>query len=127
MVLTKRILIIDDEADIQAVAQLALQTVAGWQVSLASSGSEGVNKAAIEQPDAILLDVMMPEMDGFATLQALQADPSTQAIPVILMTAKSALPKTAEDSGHAGVIRKPFKAMQLASQISSALCWSEAS
>lgn len=125
MVLSKRILIIDDEADIQAVAQLALQTVAGWQVSLASSGSEGVNKAAIEQPDAILLDVMMPEMDGFATLEALQADPSTQAIPVILMTAKSALPKT-EDSGHAGVIRKPFKAMQLASQISSALCWSEA-
>ncbi|MEB3292447.1 MAG: response regulator [Synechococcales bacterium] len=122
--LTKRILIIDDEADIQAVAQLALQTVAGWQVSLASSGSEGVDKAAIEQPDAILLDVMMPEMDGFATLQALQSQPTTQAIPVILMTAKTALPQAVESPSYAGMIPKPFKAMQLAQQISLALCWS---
>lgn len=86
--MTKRILIIDDEYDIRAVAQLTLKAVGGWDVSSASSGDEGLAKAADEQPDVILLDVMMPEMDGIETFHALQANPVTQSIPVILMTAK---------------------------------------
>ena len=69
---TRRILIIDDEYDIRAVAQLTLKTVAGWDVSIAASGAEGLTKAANEQPDVILLDVMMPDMDGIETFRALQ-------------------------------------------------------
>jgi two-component system, OmpR family, alkaline phosphatase synthesis response regulator PhoP len=121
----KHILIIDDELDIQAVAQLALQTVAGWTVSTASSGAEGVTIARDKIPDAILLDVMMPDMDGIMTLQALQADPDTQFIPVILMTAKTQVSDRERFAklGISGLISKPFKAMLLADQISGTLEW----
>lgn len=121
----KRILIVDDEYDIRAVAELALKTVAGWQVLTAASGSEGLDKAALEQPDAILLDVMMPEMDGIATLQALQANPATESIPVILMTAKAqaADQRRFAELGVAGIITKPFKAMQLSAQVVAVLGW----
>ncbi len=123
--MNRHILIIDDELDIQAVAQLALQAVAGWDVSTASSGSEGVSIARINAPDAILLDVMMPDMDGIMTLQALQAHADTQRIPVILMTAKTQLADRERFAklGIAGFISKPFKAMQLADQISGTLHW----
>jgi CheY-like chemotaxis protein len=124
-VTAKRILIVDDEYDIRAVAELALKTVAGWQVLTAASGSEGLDKAALEQPDAILLDVMMPEMDGIATLQALQANPATESIPVILMTAKAqaADQRRFAELGVAGIITKPFKAMQLSAQVVAVLGW----
>jgi CheY-like chemotaxis protein len=124
-VTAKRILIVDDEYDIRAVAELALKTVAGWQVLTAASGSEGLDKAALEQPDAILLDVMMPEMDGIATLQALQANPATESIPIILMTAKAqaADQRRFAELGVAGIITKPFKAMQLSAQVVAVLGW----
>lgn len=123
--MNKHILIIDDELDIQAVAQLALQAVAGWDVSTASSGAEGVMIALKTPPDAILLDVMMPDMDGIMTLQSLQAHPETRYIPVILMTAKTQLAdrERFEKLGISGLISKPFKAMQLANQISTTLAW----
>ena len=123
----KRILIVDDEYDIRAVAELALKTVAKWEVLTAASGSEGLNKAITEQPDAILLDVMMPDMDGIATLQALQANPATESIPVILMTAKTqaADQRRFAELGVAGIITKPFKAMQLSAQVVAALGWQQ--
>ncbi len=123
--MTRHILIIDDELDIQAVAQLALQTVAGWKVSTASSGAEGITIARSVTPDAILLDVMMPDMDGIMTLQALQSNPDTQFIPVILMTAKTQVSDRERFAklGIAGLISKPFKAMLLADQISGTLDW----
>ena len=85
---TKRILLIDDEADLREVAQLSLEMVGGWQVIEGSSGSEGLAKAESEQPDAILLDLMMPDMDGFTTFKRLQANKATKQIPVIFLTAK---------------------------------------
>ncbi len=125
--MTKHILIIDDEFDIRAVAQLTLKAVGGWDVSLAASGAEGLTKAAAEQPDVILLDVMMPDMDGIETFRALQANSSTQAIPVILMTAKvqAAEQRQFAELGIAGVIAKPFKAMKLPGQIAKTLGWDE--
>jgi len=124
---TKRILIIDDEYDIRAVAQLTLKTVAGWDVSLAASGKEGLVKAADEQPDVILLDVMMPDMDGIETFRALQANPATESIPVIFMTAKvqAAEQRRFTELGVAGIIPKPFKAMKLPAQIAATLGWNE--
>jgi two-component system, OmpR family, alkaline phosphatase synthesis response regulator PhoP len=124
---TKRILIIDDEYDIRAVAQLTLKTVAGWEVLIAASGAEGLTKAANEQPDVILLDVMMPDMDGIETFRALQANPATQSIPVILMTAKVQASEQRQfaELGVAGIIPKPFKAMKLPGQIAQTLGWDE--
>lgn len=124
---TKRILIIDDDYDILAVTQLALKTIAGWDVSTASSGQEGLVKATESPPDAILLDVMMPDMDGIATLQALQANPITQSIPVILMTAKTqaAEQRRFTSLGVIATITKPFKAMKLPAQIAEVLNWEQ--
>ena len=123
--MTRKILIIDDERDIQEVAQLALEMVAGWTVHIASSGLEGLELALLEQPDAVLLDVMMPDMDGIMTLQALQSNPRTCTIPVILMTAKTQLADRERflKLGISGLISKPFKAMQLSHQIELALSW----
>ena len=86
---TKRILLIDDEADLREVAQLSLEMVGGWQVIEGSSGSEGLAKAESEQPGAILLDLMMPDMDGWEVYQQIKADEKTKNIPVIVVTAKA--------------------------------------
>jgi CheY-like chemotaxis protein len=123
--MAKRILIIDDEPAIQEVTQICLQTVAGWQVITAGSGPEGILKAAAYQPDVILLDVMMPEMDGFTTFQKLQANASTQEIPVLLLTAQV---QASDDKRHStlgirGTISKPFDPLELAQQVAQTLGW----
>jgi CheY-like chemotaxis protein len=122
----KRILVIDDEDDIREVAQLCLETVGNWEVLTACSGSEGLAKAEAEQPDAILLDVMMPEMDGLATFQKLQANSVTAHIPVILLTAKvqSTDRQRFAELGLTAMIAKPFNPLNLASQVAEALGWS---
>lgn len=123
--MTKRILIIDDDPDILAVAQLALETIGGWDITTALSGKEGIEKARKEHPDAILLDVMMPEMDGISTFQILQSSSETGSIPVILMTAKvqPADQQRFATLGVAATIIKPFKAMHLSAQIAELLGW----
>jgi CheY-like chemotaxis protein len=122
----KHILIIDDEDDIREVAQLTLEAVGGWQVSTAASGREGLSKAEAEQPDAILLDVMMPEMDGIATFDKLQANPYTQNIPVVLLTAKvqSSDQRRFAELGITGFVPKPFDPMTLTEQVAEVLGWS---
>ena len=80
----RRILLVDDDDHIREVAQLSLEMTASWEVLTAGSGSEGLAKAAAEQPDAILLDMMMPDMDGSTTFQGLRADQRTRRIPVVL-------------------------------------------
>jgi CheY-like chemotaxis protein len=121
----KRILVVDNEEYIQEVAQISLETVAGWQVILASSGLEGLTKAECEQPDAILLDVMMPDMDGLATFGRLQANPATRSIPVILLTAKVQTldRQNYSNLGIRSAIAKPFSPLELAQQIAVALGW----
>jgi CheY-like chemotaxis protein len=121
----KRILIVDDEESIQKVVRLSLKMEASWETLTASSGKECLFQAEIHQPDAILLDVMMPEQDGIATFEALGHNPKTRSIPVILLTAKT---RTAEKRlfqkiGVAGVILKPFNPLALASQIAQMLNW----
>ena len=105
-----RILIIDDEDDIREVAALSLETVAGWEVMVASSGAQGFARAATYQPDAILLDVMMPGMDGPATFRELQKNPATAHIPVMLLTAKVQATDRSRfaDLGVKAVLVKPF-------------------
>lgn len=123
---TKQVLIIDDEETIQTVVQFGIRMRTGWQVLTASSGMQGIQTAQAEQPDVILLDVMMPEMDGIDTFKTLQSHPETEQIPVIFLTAKA---QTAEkrqfnELGVSGVITKPFNSLDLPEQIAKILRWS---
>ena len=119
----KHILLVDDEADIREVASLSLEAVGGWRVSSATSGVEAIATAKAERPDAILLDVMMPDMDGPTTFGRLQAEPATREIPVILLTAKAQAAdlQRFKELGVAGVLTKPFDPMALPSQVSEVL------
>ena len=120
----KRILLVDDEASILAIASVGLKR-AGWTVLTAASGKECITKAVTEQPDAIVLDVMMPEMDGLATLKQLQDNSQVKHIPVIFLTAKvqKADRRRFYAFGIRGFITKPFDPTTLASQISGFLGW----
>lgn len=121
----KRILMIDDEERIQEVVQTCLEILSGWEVLTAGSGKEGLLKAETQQPDAILLDVSLPEMDGLEIFNRLEENPATESIPVILLTAKVQPADRAKFTqlGVAGVITKPFDPVQLASQVASVLGW----
>lgn len=124
-VISKNVLIIDDEEDIREVVELTLQTMGGWQVLTAASGMEGIAIARAERPDAILLDMMMPDLDGIATLAILRATSETQHIPVILITAKE---KNVDRTRLAelkvtAIIAKPFDPMTLAEKVADNLGW----
>lgn len=120
-----KVLIIDDEDDIREVAALSLESVAGWDVVMASSGAQGLARAIEHQPDAILLDVMMPGMDGPSTFRELRANPATAKIPVLLLTAKvqSSDQRRFADLGVEAVLFKPFDPLTLSDQIADVLGW----
>ena len=123
--MTKRVLVIDDDDGVREIVQLSLETAAGWNVLTAASGQSGIEIAIAQQPDLILLDVMMPGEDGVVTYQKLQSNAVTQSIPTILLTAKA---QTSErnafmELGITGVITKPFQARTLAEDIKVLLGW----
>jgi CheY-like chemotaxis protein len=118
----RRVLVVDDDELLREVAKASLELVAGWRVSVAASGAEALAKARSEQPDVIVLDVMMPGQDGPTTFAHLRDDERTAAIPVIFLTAKNNT-EGWHGSGLAGVIAKPFDAMRLSAQVSSILGW----
>lgn len=121
----KQILVVDDEPDVRAIAQLGLEMSAGWQVLTACCGQEALTIADHHKPDVILLDMMMPDMDGRATLHNLKTNPNTQNIPVILVTAKAQQwdRENLSSLDVAAVFAKPFRPLKLAEQISQALNW----
>ncbi|MEM7762342.1 MAG: response regulator, partial [Cyanobacteria bacterium P01_A01_bin.40] len=87
--MNKKILLIDDDDDIREATQLCLEIVGDWEIITASSGQDGLAQAIAQQPNLILLDVMMPIMDGLETLRQLKINSKTQDIPVIFLTAKA--------------------------------------
>lgn len=122
----KQILLVEDELDIQIIARMALQKLGGYSVEVCSSGQEALEKVISYRPDVILLDVMMPGLDGPGTLKALrQPVPGCQA-PVIFMTAKVQPSEVAEyrTLGALDVIAKPFDPMGLAALVAS--IWNKA-
>jgi CheY-like chemotaxis protein len=125
--MNRRILLIEDEDDIREVAQACLELTRGWEVHAASSGREGLIRAAEVMPDAILLDVMMPDLDGPGTLTELRADPATADIPVIFLTAKvhGAERTRFMELGARGVLAKPFDPMTLGDDVAKLLGWTE--
>lgn len=122
---TKQVLLIDDEAYVREVVQACLQDVGGWDVLAVASALEGLDKAVAMQPDAIVLDISILEMDGFAFLQQLRANRITQNIPVVLLTAKARwfTPQQLQAFGVAGAIAKPFNPLSLTDEIAQALIW----
>jgi len=115
----EKVLIVDDEDDIRVIAEISLRSVGGLETVVASSGADGIRRARDEQPDLILLDVMMPGMDGMQTLERLRADDTTASIPVIFMTARVQKHEADAylDLGAIGVLAKPFNPMELASEV----------
>jgi len=118
-----KVLIIDDEDDIRRIARIALTKVGKIDVIEASSGTEGVRMAAEERPDVVLLDVMMPGLDGPSTLAALRSDPATASLPVVFLTAKAMASEVErlKGLGVRGVLTKPFDPMTLASELRAIL------
>jgi CheY-like chemotaxis protein len=118
-----KVLIVDDEEDVRFVAQMSLERVGGMTVVQASSGEEGIARAKSEQPDFILLDMMMPGMDGAATFRRLRATKETSAIPVVFLTAKAmaAEVQRLKALGAKGVVLKPFNPMTLAAEVTDIL------
>ncbi len=115
----RKVLLVDDEDDIRTIGQLSLSRVGKWETVLASNGAEALVKAAAERPDVILLDVMMPGMDGPTTLARLREQPATAQTPVIFMTAKIQKHEVARylELGAMGVIGKPFEPLTLPADI----------
>ena len=122
----RRLLVVDDEPLTLEIAQLSLE-LAGFGVTTLNSGADALTCAAANQPDAILMDVMMPEMDGPTACRRLADNPETAMIPVILFTAKVQRSEQREWAALpvAGVISKPFDPMRLADDVRSLLGWSE--
>lgn len=123
--LDKMVLLIDDEYMIRQIVQVCLESLSTWKTTIATSGKEGLAAIAQSKPDAILLDMMMPDMDGFDFLEKLQADAELAHIPVILLTACTNRidRQTLMELGCKGVISKPFEPIALVSQITDILGW----
>jgi CheY-like chemotaxis protein len=124
----RKILLAEDEADIRKVAQISLQFRGGWVVLLATDGEDCLAKAAQDPPDLILLDCMMPKLDGYETCRRLKQDPALRQIPVIFLTAKAqeAEVRKGLSLGAVGYLIKPFNPMSLAAEIRQILEGGEA-
>ena len=115
----KRILCVEDDEDIRSVARLSLERVGGFSVQMCANGADAVARAAAFAPDLVLLDVLMPGMDGPQTLAALRALPELRSTPVVFMTAqaqKADLDRYV-DLGAAGTVTKPFDPLALPQQL----------
>ena len=123
--MTPTVLVVDDDDDIRELVKVALQLVAGWEVLTAAGGGEALELAARHRPDAVLLDLMMPGMDGLTVFRHLQADAATRDIPVLLVTAKARVGQRQawDEVAVAGVISKPFDPMTLAADVAALVGW----
>lgn len=125
--MSRKLLVIDDEEAIIIVLKASLEATTDWQVITCSSATKGISMATREHPDAVLLDVSMPKVDGTQVFRALQAEASTQTIPVIFLTAKARDSEQQELKalGVTGVIIKPFSPETIAMQIKEILGWED--
>lgn len=121
----RRILVVDDEEHLRELVQACLEDLGGWETLVAGSGEECLQILQTERPNAILLDLSMPGMDGFAVYHRLQSDPITRSIPLILLTAK-VLPSDRAKFAQmavAGVITKPIQPITLTEEVAEILGW----
>lgn len=121
----RRVVVIDDDPSIREVVELALDVVGGYEVHVAADGDEGAALAERVRPDAIVLDVMMPVVDGPTVLARLRTRPALRDVPVVFLTAKVGAGEISrlDGLGAAGVITKPFDALDLAARLGALLGW----
>ena len=122
---TKTILLIDDDEMSRWLVELCLENFVDWRIKVAISGEDGLTSIAKTKPNAILLDIMMPKMDGFMFIKKLKVDDSLAHIPIVALTASTSRfsHQAFIDSGFQGVINKPFDTNTLGSKISKILGW----
>lgn len=121
----KTILLIDDEASVRELVQACLSDLAGWNVIAVASAQEGLKQLAVQHPDAILLDILMPGMDAITFLQRLHESPATRSIPVLLLTVRARwfTSQKLQQLGIVEAISKPFNPVTLPDTIADALRW----
>jgi len=117
----KKIMLVEDDPDIQLITRLSLEVGGGYEVSVCGSGAEALQSAPAYAPDLIVLDVMMPGMDGPATMDALRALPALAATPVVFFTANTheLVRQDLLRRGALGVIIKPIEPTALVEQVRS--------
>ncbi len=113
-----RVVVIDDDPDLRNLIKLTLEFTAGWQVTAAPDGASGIETAGAMQPDLIVVDLMMPGMDGYEVCRRLKAQENTKHIPLVMLTARKELNEgQLKEAGAAGVVFKPFDPEQLAERV----------
>ena len=119
----RKVLLVDDEPDLRAMGEMCLRAHGGWSVRTAASGHEALQMARAERPDIILLDVIMPDMDGQTTLARLRAQEAGQSVPVVFVTALAQEREIRSylAAGAAGVINKPYDPMTFSTEVARIL------
>jgi CheY-like chemotaxis protein len=113
-----RVVLVDDDPDLRKLVKLTLEFTAGWEVTTAADGAEGIEAVRDLKPDVAVVDIMMPGMDGYEVCRRLKDDPDTADVPVVFLTARRELDETkVEEARATGVIIKPFEPDQLADQL----------
>jgi CheY-like chemotaxis protein len=121
----QKLLIIEDDEDNRMLIQFVLESETDWKIIAAANGIEGIAKAETERPDAILLDVIMPDLDGLTVCEVLKTNLFTCAIPVIFVTARveAKMLDRLKSTLAVGIITKPFNINRFPSQITSMCGW----
>jgi len=115
---TFRVVLVDDDSDLRKLVKLTLEFTAGWEVTVAADGAEGIDAVRKIKPDLAVVDLMMPGMDGYEVCRQLKGDAETADIPVVFLTARKELdPAKLKEVGAAGVVVKPFEPEQLAGRL----------
>jgi CheY-like chemotaxis protein len=113
-----QVVLIDDDPDLRKLVQLTLEFTAGWEVTTAANGGEGIEAIRRVKPDVAVVDFMMPEMDGYEVCRRLKQDPETADIPVVFLTARKELDEVkVAEIGARGVVVKPFEPGELAERL----------
>jgi DNA-binding response OmpR family regulator len=113
-----RVVLIDDDPDLLKLTRLTLELTPGWEVTQAADGAQGIDVARTVKPDVVVVDLMMPQMDGYEVCRRLKAEAETAGIPVVLMTARRELDEAKlQEVGAAGVVFKPFEPDELAPRV----------
>jgi DNA-binding response OmpR family regulator len=113
-----RVVLIDDDPDLRTLIELTLRFTAGWEVITAGNGVDGIEAVGRVAPDVVVVDLMMPGLDGFEVCRRLKGDPKTAPVPVVFLTARKHLDDAKVQSvGAAGVIVKPFETETLSDRI----------
>lgn len=113
-----RVVLVDDDPDLRKLVKLTLEFTAGWEVATAAGGAEGIEAVRSVRPDVAVVDIMMPDMDGYEVCRRLKDDPETADIPVVFLTARKELDEAKlRECGACGVVVKPFEPEQLAAEL----------